>query len=294
MRIIQRNSLITPSPGFTKIVEDAVLNSLNMTTNGVEFVGNDTCWYQKTPTYKLTPTALNSAHFLSKTFLSNLKARNWEIEKNIDGQTFDAYFESAQNIDVFDVSVADYPAVIATAWTTPRENDEYALVISKAWQELVQRGFSISDAKIPNNLYTNFLSSKKQRTLRVGLEFETGNIASCFRSITKLGVLYKARKIDFGILISFNDKANSACRLFPSSNRNGSFEELDKRHFENVVDFPLWQIGFEPERFDPNAPYLGAGPSMLFHPTPDGVETINGETLTRFKSHDGRTIFRRQ
>ncbi len=40
------------------------------------------------------------------------------------------------------------------------------------------------------------------------------------------------------------------------SNRNGSFQELERRGFAAGLAVPLWQVGFAPDGFDKAAGYL--------------------------------------
>src|SRR5262249_25316698 len=67
--------------------------------------------------------------------------------------------------------------------------------------------------------------------VRVGLEFETGNIASSFRALWKLNILYLANLLDAGVFITSLDKTTTAARIWPQSNRNGSFTELEQRNY---------------------------------------------------------------
>jgi len=294
MRIYKRNIFWSPSKIFTNRITSDVINALNINTQGNKFVGNDTLWFQKNPTGKITPTALNSAHFISKTFQENLKKLGWDIEKTIDDQTFDAYFEKKVSAKVFRPSKKDFPKIIEKIWKIKRKSYEYPIVLMRAWRELIKIVFKIQYKKIPKNLYSLFPVNSKKKILRVGLEFETGNIASCFRSINKLGILYKENHIDFGILVTFRNKANSACRLFPTSNRNGSFEELDSRKFSKMVDYPLWEVAFEPDSFSKKALYLGSKPNELFEPKFIKNEIINDIKYECFRSHDGRDLFRKK
>src|SRR5207244_4405488 len=94
-------------------------------------------------------------------------------------------------------------------------------------------------------------------TLRVGLEFETGNIASSFRSLNKMNFLFRKGLIDAGVFIASRDKKTTAARIWPMSNRNGSFEELERRNYREMISFPIWELSFAPDGVSQTAPYLG-------------------------------------
>ena len=115
--------------------------------------------------------------------------------------------------------------------------------------------------------------------MRIGLEFETGNIASSFRALYKLGFLYNEGEIDAGVFITSVDKNTCACRIWPVSNRNGSFQELNQRNYKRMVVLPLWEFGFAPDGFSDTASFLGSD-GQLFAPS---------ATSTVFTATDGST-----
>jgi hypothetical protein len=112
--------------------------------------------------------------------------------------------------------------------------------------------------------HPHFTKTTDPKKLRIGLEFETGNIASSFRALTKLGFLYRLGKIDAGVFITATDKQNVAARIWPSANRNGSFEELSARRYRDTIYFPVWEFGFAPDQYDRSAPYLGPKKTTYF------------------------------
>ena len=87
------------------------------------------------------------------------------------------------------------------------------------------------------------------------MEFETGNIASSFRAISKLNNLFDIGEIDIGVFITSEDKTSST-KIWPSSNRNGSIEELNKRKFIQSIKFPAIIVGFAPDGWDENVGFL--------------------------------------
>ena len=110
-----------------------------------------------------------------------------------------------------------------------------------------------SDLKELSYLFTE---REEHLNVRIGFEFETGNIASSFRALSKLDSLYKQGAIDIGVFVTSIDKGSTATRIWPSSNRNGSFEELKNRDYKRNVEVPLIEYGFRPDRIDSTAPYL--------------------------------------
>jgi hypothetical protein len=70
-----------------------------------------------------------------------------------------------------------------------------------------------------------------------------------------------------GVFITSNDKENRAARIWPPSNRNGSFTELDKRNYFDSVYLPLLEFGFAPDAFSKDALYLHEK-GYVFKPKP--------------------------
>lgn len=68
------------------------------------------------------------------------------------------------------------------------------------------------------------------------------------------------------MFITSIDKERAAARIWPSSNRNGSFAELENRHYRQNRTVPLWEFGFEPDAFDDSAPFFNN--STLYEPVP--------------------------
>lgn len=232
---------------------ETALNAIKTVEN--KFVVNDTIWHWKNPAGKIKPTVVNSAKFVTGIFQSNLKSQsNWIIEKRILRQDVDAYKEFEGVFRLF----------------TLKENKFISLL------EALEKKTGKSSGPLSTSIYNNFcrngastldeyLKEVEQffevkdipRKLRVAVEFETGNIASSFRAANKLEYLYQEGSVDLGIFITSIDKPNCAARIWPASNRNGSFQELEKRGFGLGLSVPLWEIGFQPDSFNKNAPYLG-------------------------------------
>src|SRR5262249_6586625 len=58
------------------------------------------------------------------------------------------------------------------------------------------------------------------------------------------------------------DKPSCATRIWPASNRNGSFQELKQRNYQRMVMLPLWEFGFAPDDFSNTIGYLGSDGSL--------------------------------
>jgi hypothetical protein len=128
--------------------------------------------------------------------------------------------------------------------------------------------------------------------VRVGLEFETGNIASSFRSLNKLNYLFRAGHIDAGVFITSRDKVSTAGKIWPVSNRNGSFEELERRNYAETISFPIWEFAFSPDSVSQTAPYLGAD-GTTYTPTNTGRVVTIGTERYEVWTGDGKELLRR-
>lgn len=88
---------------------------------------------------------------------------------------------------------------------------------------------------------------------KVGFEFETGNVASVHRSINKLLIGITAGNLNMGVLI-LPMKSMS----YYLTDRSANFEEIEP-YLLLWSNEPLAVIGFEADRYDPNAPILKKG-----------------------------------
>lgn len=115
---------------------------------------------------------------------------------------------------------------------------------------------------------------------------ETGNIASSFRAIQKLDGLYKNKMIDIGVFVTSVDKAESAARIWPTSNRNGIFEELTRRNYTDQRSYPSIDIGFKPDSFSSSVDYLSAnGKTYKMISSTDVI--IDGVNYIKAQADDG-------
>jgi hypothetical protein len=213
---------------ITSDVTDA-LNSIR--TVGNEFVVNDTPWYGPNGG-KVRPRVVNSADFLSRRFTGFLKDhRGWDREKVVgaqgvegeaaaEGQKIDAYIELETSPGFILGRANLFPFVEEyTADHTDQSPDRVMVLFYQMYA--CRTCFQVGPLEEKYRHY--FEQADTTRPIRIGLEFETGNIASSFRSLNKLGFLYRRGLIDAGVFITSRDKG-SATRIWPASNRNGSFQ----------------------------------------------------------------------
>lgn len=241
-----------------KSISDLVINNVfcaleSVTTVEDKFIINDTDWYWLNQRDKIMPTAVNSAQFISKRFLKSLEANGWSSEKTIAGQTIDSFIEVEIEGEQYSLSEGKFLPLLNEMRNSGVDN--YGRLSTYIFENYVQRKNPIKD-EIVSTFESFFTITSGKKSFQIGLEFETGNIASSFRAITKLDGLYKTGKIDVGVFITSHDKANCSHRIWPPSNRNGSFQELDNRHYQNSRSYPAIDISFKPDGFDKNAEYL--------------------------------------
>jgi hypothetical protein len=239
------------------------LNSI-ATVDG-RFVVNDTAWFIKRGKGRITPCVMNSANFISKNFQNSLcDFRGWEKELTLAGQTIDNYREVSTSGIKYrlppDISFLEFFRKHCEKKSPEDLRKEFLAI----WHIYVKLG--VTDlTPIDESVHRLFKKVEGQDTLKIGLEFETGNIASAFRALNKLESLFVSGQIDLGIFVTSIDKVNAAARIWPQSNRNGSFAELENRMYRNNLTVPLWEFGFEPDEFRIDAPYLDS--CSLYTPT---------------------------
>ncbi|EJD6584743.1 hypothetical protein M0L63_RS18760, partial [Providencia rettgeri] len=98
----------------------------------------------------------------------------------------------------------------------------------------------------------------------------------------KLNNLFHKGHIDGGCFITSIDKKNSATRIWPVSNRNGSFQELNNRSYISQVSLLLICIGFAPDDFSQSAPFLASNGKLY-----ELASTDQRDTETNFEIFQG-------
>lgn len=264
------------------------------------FVVNDTPWCALNDRGKVTPCVVNAAQFISSRFLKKLGERGWVEPFTANDQEIDAYVElPTKSVCVYGVNEEDFPWFFAAHVATSRDgagpegqvSEPLDQRFGRLYHTLAQRASPVvreaMDASVATYLQPRGTLSK----IRIGLEFETGNIASSFRAITKLSNLHKANLIDAAVFVTCIDK-RTAGRIWPISNRNGSFEELERRGHRGGIIFPLWEFGFAPDAYSANAPYLAASGSTYQIIATDDYKTVEGATYRVFRGDRGKELLR--
>jgi hypothetical protein len=136
----------------------------------------------------------------------------WKAEKSLSKQAIDAYKEFADDFAVFSLDEARFVDLLA-AYECHHRKSSGPLASSIHIQHCLNAASTLSNDMLP--FISFFTAYKKTMTLRVAVEFETGNIASSFRAANKLDYLYRAGLVDLGIFITSNDKSNCATRIWP-------------------------------------------------------------------------------
>lgn len=262
MKIKQRNTLELPLFVVEEIAHIIESSLNNITTVNEQFIVNDTIWYAKKRKGGVSPCVVNEAGFISKKFQSNLaEFQNWNGEIEIANQDIDGYGKLTYDDSAY------------IGYTIKEEFflkflNEY-IKIQNLPEFLISKFFAIFYGMyikrdiftldyIPEDLHKYFVQSKRKgdKCIRIGVEFETGNTSSAYRAFFKLNSLFAKGFIDIGIFITSSDKKNCAARIWPQSNRNGSFEELEQRNYKDNIFMPMLEFEFEPDAFSSDVAYL--------------------------------------
>ncbi len=278
-----------PPHAHERVCDDVHHALQSVVTQGSEFVINDTEWFWVNPQGQLRPTVVNSAPFISKKFQDTLRTRGWKTEATIEGQRIDGYIELP--IDPgYQLDRDTFLDLFILAAREKREErlDRLCAVLYRRY--VVRRCHNI--LVIPKHHHHLFIRAAETPLLRIGLEFETGNISSSFRALSKLESLYVEGAIDAAVFITSLDKESTAARIWPQSNRNGSFEELENRDYLRNFTAPLWEFSFAPDRISINAPYLAKDGSTFLPKDLSKEVMIKGRRFSVYKSVDGKEILR--
>jgi hypothetical protein len=270
-----------------------------ITTHPDRFVVNDTPWYVAKSARSVGRVVVNNAGFLSKKFQDAIEALGiGEKEKTLIDplttvkQAIDGYIEKTYRTEVFSITKNNLLELVRAYWTDFPDVDADT-VFMKYYQMYYQRQiFTIDEEPLR---YHPFFTSEgiKDVTLRIGVEFETGNIGSSYRALSKLGTLYRDNLIDAAVFTTSVDKPNCAERIWPAANRNGSFTELVNRGYERNVFFPIWELAFAPDEFSQTTGYLKSDGSLynMVRSRKQPV-TISGITYEFFKDASSHLIMK--
>ena len=275
-----------------RVVEDVTRALCSIVTCDDRFVVNDSEWFIKRGKGGVTPCVMNAAKFLSQKFQTVLREScGWETEKELAGQAIDAYVELATVSRKFRISTNIEFVDFFRTWCEDNKPENIRLEFLACWRRFVQIGVNeVSEIGKP---YQQFFheTGAGPTTIRIGLEFETGNIASSFRALDKLETLFVTGLIDCGVFVTSIDKEHAAARIWPTSNRNGSFAELENRNYRHNRTVPLWEFGFEPDEFDRSAPFFDN--TVLYEPIPTGRTTKHAGVTYEVFQRGGEKLLRR-
>ncbi|ECJ5766548.1 MULTISPECIES: hypothetical protein [Enterobacteriaceae] len=272
-------------------IRSTICSSLEgITTDGKKFVINDKIFFRKQKDGNIKPCVMNSASYISKLFQKNLSGYNGcQGETKLLDQSFDGLMRI--NYSGLSYKLKEEKDVIDVA----KEYIELQGLHKSAIYNLfpmfygmyIDRGcFSIPTLPKTQHL---FKSSNVDHIYTIGVEFETGNVSSSFRAINKLNNLFQQGAIDGGCFITSIDKANSATRIWPASNRNGSFQELKQRFYKNQIALPLVGIGFAPDDFSQEVGFLSNTGSIYFLERKKLNDQKTG--LAVYQDDEGREFF---
>lgn len=269
---------------ISEIVKYNVIQSLNeIKTINDKFIINDSSFMRKQSNNKITPCVMNSASFISSKFQQNLSLiPNCFGEININHQRIDGLIEVQYNGFAYRIKNKNKILEVAFNYIESKKlpnNYIYTLFPMFYGMYVDRLCFSIPDL---NNIEHFFDIEEVNYRYRIGVEFETGNVASSFRAINKLNNLFHEGHIDGGCFITSIDKKNSATRIWPVSNRNGSFQELNNRSYISQVSLPLICIGFAPDDFSQSAPFLASNGKLY-----ELASTDQRDTETNFEIFQG-------
>ncbi|MCG8094900.1 MAG: hypothetical protein JAZ17_14975 [Candidatus Thiodiazotropha endolucinida] len=263
--IVDDNSSFLP-PQISQSAIDIVGGALqSITTMEDKFVVNDTLYYRETKPGKFMPCVANSAYFLSSKFQAFLDSHaNANGETTIKGESIDGLITLPYQ--GLGQQIADKNRLLEVLHGFIEDeklsNSSIYTLFPVFYGMFVERSV-FNTERLQGKFQSLFKSQSVSTNFRIGVEFETGNIASSFRALNKLYVLFQKGEIEAGILVTSIDKARSSTRIWPQTNRNGSLQELKSRKYKDQVSFPLISIGFAPDGFSEDAPLLGRNGELL-------------------------------
>ena len=244
-------------------VAGEILEALHkIVTVGDKFIINDTLWFKKNG-LKVTPTVMNSAKFITGGVTKQISKLDWIPEKTLAGQKIDGYKEFELPEPGYCLSKDNTLSLVREGWDSENYPPD---LMAKLYARHYERSIFQPTESNRDNIDL-FQRAQDSGTLRIGLEFETGNIASSFRALSKLDTIFRENLLDVGVFVTSLDKSSTACRIWPVSNRNGSFEELRARSYRNNVLLPLIEIAFSPDEISRDAGYL-AKDGTIYQPSP--------------------------
>lgn len=243
----------------------------SITTIDNEFIINDSLFYREQKPNRFTPCVVNSATYISSKFQAYLDSLpNTQGETTIQGQSIDGYINIPYSGTGYTIRDRDRLLEVLHGYIEDNElASSFIYTLFPMFYGMFVGRTKFGIEGIPNRFSEQFIPEQIETNYRIGVEFETGNIASSFRALNKLFILFQKGEIEAGIFVTSIDKQRASTRIWPQTNRNGSFQELNSRNYREQVSFPLISIGFAPDRFSNTAPLLGKN-GDLYYPKDTG------------------------
>lgn len=264
----------------------------NITTSPEGFIINDTLHFRRQRNNNITACVMNSASFISTQFQRNLSlVEGCQGETNIAGQDIDGMILQQYTGTGYKVRDKNKLLEVLHDYIEQRGLPSSSIyTLFPMFYGMYVQNTLYDITHLPEEAQELFEEVHVDAPFRMGVEFETGNVASSFRALNKLFVLFQERHIDAGVFVTSIDKASAATRIWPVSNRNGSFQELRQRNYLGQVSLPLLCIGFAPDGFNSSAPFLGRG-GKLYTLQATGDKDPTG-CFDIFVGEDGEEILR--
>lgn len=223
------------------------------------------------------PKVVNHAEYITKKFQALLQKQGWSVDCNLENQEIDGKIDKEfSNVSFCNITEVNFRAQLVKI---PIDED-FVLKVHKLYYYYFSRSHFSASSEFAQNFFVSKSGSVK---VRIGLEFETGNIASSFRALSKLNYLFSRHIIDMGVFVTSKDKSVST-KIWPTSNRNGSLEELNNREFKKEIRLPIMLAGFAPDRWDRDCAFLGKDGRYSLQGQ-KRQEQKNGNTYTFYVAH---------
>lgn len=274
---IERDCNLIPEAVRNDVINKVTESLESIITINNQFIVNDTIFFRQQPSKKITPCVMNKASYMSGRFQSTLeKLPNCQAETILNKQAIDGLI--TVDYQGYGYTIQDRNRILEVIHDFMEQEalpqSSIHTLFPMFYGMYVERGI-YSIESLPEKHKDLFKKEVINKKFKIGVEFETGNIASSFRAINKLFVLFQNGDVDAGVFITSSDKGNCATRIWPVSNRNGSFQELKQRNYQEQISLPLIGIGFTPDGFSRETPFLGKNGKTYF-PSRTGQKHTDG------------------
>ena len=189
---IESNDSFLPNNISSSII-DIIRDCLeSITTINNRFIINDSLFYREQRPNKFTPCVVNSATYISSKFQAHLNSlSNAQGETTIQGQSIDGFIKIPYSGKGHVIKDKNRILEVLHGYIEDKglPSSSVNTLFPMFYGMFVERSnFGIKS--IPTRFIELFQSKTIEMNYRIGVEFETGNIASSFRALNKLFVLY--------------------------------------------------------------------------------------------------------